>query len=586
MENSDIENFYEFLLNNKDILEDLKEKRKDYTDSLDFIEEVLLPLGKDNNFNLNLEDFIDYEKKILTEEELEQVSGGTVSGKKILIGLSLFTVFSLSGLSLINKNIINNKFNISSQEIFKNFEIQEEYPVEIKDYNLIMSEKMREISEINSDYNKIIEQELNLKREARNLKKYPTSKKDWWAHLWNKDIKSGEYGYGEKDFINNSGLLKLPEEYLEPEILENPEPNFEKVRGTNYIYSKEAPLFRHDPHINDIFQGQMGNCYFESALIAILKTENGSKKILEMMKDNGDGTVTVRIFNNNLIPCYFKIEKSIPKSNYLILKEKIVNNRDHVIWPAILMKACIAAMNLKKDFNLNNNINILGNSWHAADGGSPSLVFERLLGIKSSFKLCAENPGQDNLDFSGKYTEEEIELYKNIKFSLEHDEPVACGTRKETKEEQGEVKNGIALNHAYAITEIKKINNIIYIGIINPWRTYGRIYSNKNGSFFSKSNENMNGFSYIELHDFFNTFLVTYFPRNYISKEEIIGNIIPEYIKNNPELYNNKLNKPEKNAALKYIKEKFKQEFPDFINIINNSTDEELLSGITYFYYN
>lgn len=57
----------------------------------------------------------------------------------------------------------------------------------------------------------------------------------------------------------------------------------------------DMPLFIHEPSMNDIHQMGLGDCYFE-AVIGSLVSEH-PERVKELMKDNGDGTVTV---------CWFK----------------------------------------------------------------------------------------------------------------------------------------------------------------------------------------------------------------------------------------------------------------------------------------
>ncbi len=57
---------------------------------------------------------------------------------------------------------------------------------------------------------------------------------------------------------------------------------------------RERPLFPHEPQIDDIQQAGLGDCYLLSGLGSLL--EKDPQSIKKSMKDNGDGTVTVRFF--------------------------------------------------------------------------------------------------------------------------------------------------------------------------------------------------------------------------------------------------------------------------------------------------
>ena len=72
-----------------------------------------------------------------------------------------------------------------------------------------------------------------------------------------------------------------PKKYIE---------TFESVR--------DEPLFAHDPVLKDLEQGYIGNCYFIASLASLVARDPGAIK--RMMKDNGDGTVTVRFYDKSV----------------------------------------------------------------------------------------------------------------------------------------------------------------------------------------------------------------------------------------------------------------------------------------------
>jgi len=80
---------------------------------------------------------------------------------------------------------------------------------------------------------------------------------------------------------------------------------------------KDTPLFQREPSVNDIAQGALGDCFFMTAIGSVV--QNNPKAIKDMMKDNGDGTVTVRFYqyddstDEKLTPVYVKVKKSVVK---------------------------------------------------------------------------------------------------------------------------------------------------------------------------------------------------------------------------------------------------------------------------------
>ncbi len=84
-----------------------------------------------------------------------------------------------------------------------------------------------------------------------------------------------------------------------------------------FISAEDVPLFEHEPCLKDINQGAVGDCYFLSAIASIVVNQPDSIK--RIIKDNLDGTVTVRFYNyvnGRHSPVYVKVSKSIPVSKY------------------------------------------------------------------------------------------------------------------------------------------------------------------------------------------------------------------------------------------------------------------------------
>lgn len=91
---------------------------------------------------------------------------------------------------------------------------------------------------------------------------------------------------------------------------------------------RDTPLFPHEPTIEDVSQGSEGNCWF----MAVVSTLS-PKQIKDMMLDNGDGTVTVRFyqedeFTNKIQPVYVTVNKTVK-----------INGAWDCFWIQILEKA-------------------------------------------------------------------------------------------------------------------------------------------------------------------------------------------------------------------------------------------------------
>lgn len=84
------------------------------------------------------------------------------------------------------------------------------------------------------------------------------------------------------------------------------------------------PLFPHEPSPSDVKQGRVGDCYLLAALASIAASNPDAIK--ECMKDNGDGSVTVRLFfekkefalsnghelSSEVQPYYVTVKKEVP----------------------------------------------------------------------------------------------------------------------------------------------------------------------------------------------------------------------------------------------------------------------------------
>lgn len=91
---------------------------------------------------------------------------------------------------------------------------------------------------------------------------------------------------------------------------------FRKDRSVKWVDVTDEPLFWHEPSAHEIYQGGLGDCYWLSAIASL--AEKNPAKIKECMRDNGDGTVTVRFFkptekDNVFHPLYVTVRKSVAR---------------------------------------------------------------------------------------------------------------------------------------------------------------------------------------------------------------------------------------------------------------------------------
>ncbi len=108
---------------------------------------------------------------------------------------------------------------------------------------------------------------------------------------------------------------------LDPEVLPDAANNA-VIRGilnatTRDKKKPDVPLFPHEPGMNDVKQGMAGICYLYAALQDTARLY--PEKIKNMVKDNGDGTATVRLFEKTtkngkttFSPLFVRVDKGTP----------------------------------------------------------------------------------------------------------------------------------------------------------------------------------------------------------------------------------------------------------------------------------
>ena len=95
------------------------------------------------------------------------------------------------------------------------------------------------------------------------------------------------------------GQLELPSDMEQECCVDYSQKEFERTSiaagiKPSWVDMKDQPLFAHEPSVNDVQQRLLGDCYLEAAISSLVL--NTPEKLKECLRDNGDGTVTVRFF--------------------------------------------------------------------------------------------------------------------------------------------------------------------------------------------------------------------------------------------------------------------------------------------------
>ncbi|WP_162263986.1 C2 family cysteine protease [Legionella drozanskii] len=112
--------------------------------------------------------------------------------------------------------------------------------------------------------------------------------------------------------------------------------NPEEYLGFNieqYQQCNEDLFGEGSPSMDDVKQFRVPDCFFLAPIAAILAQPGGASYIRSMMRQNGDGTTTVRLFHpKTLEPCYIRVQDA-----YIVDREGKLNN--HTFWVHILEEA-------------------------------------------------------------------------------------------------------------------------------------------------------------------------------------------------------------------------------------------------------
>ena len=190
---------------------------------------------------------------------------------------------------------------------------------------------------------------------------------------------------------NTDGTLKV-EEDVKPAVHKDTEFYMgvdTHGRKREWSSRKKVPLFAHAPGIKDVEQGRLGDCYLLAALNTIMSTS--PEVIRECMKDNGDGTVTVRFFTDRVNgekqkPIYVTVEKTVPT-----WKEYGGDcYAQGTLWVQMIEKA-YAASGLRKKNNEEKKRREDQLSYEDIAGGFSGIFLLRLLGrpSKDTYKITS-----------------------------------------------------------------------------------------------------------------------------------------------------------------------------------------------------
>ncbi len=260
--------------------------------------------------------------------------------------------------------------------------------------------------------------------------------------------------------------------------------------GVKYMSNQEnTPLFSHEPVVNDLKQRMVSNCFMMAATAGII---NISPDLLKScLRDNGDGTVTVRLYDKVEVsgqpvyrPSYYRVRKTIPRVGVGAASMDLLSAG--CLWMQMIEKA-FAFHGREKDGQFTKGYRSL---WY----GRGDMFIETLLGVPTSDTVnLATDLGQD------VFWEEICNLQNNkLVFST--------GTL-------GDSMKGLDTEHAYTILGGEVINDKKYVKMRNPYSNHSLQYKSNNKTThsggptaFSNSSDDTYGQFYMTFDDFLRNF--------------------------------------------------------------------------------
>lgn len=284
---------------------------------------------------------------------------------------------------------------------------------------------------------------------------------------------------------------------------------------SSYLDMKNMSLFTHDPCPEDINQNQLGNCYMLSMLSSICQQD--PQRIKDAMADNGDGTVTVRFFNDSLEPVFVTVTKDVPGKDPDTGRYREIYSSGP-LWVKMMEKAYaasgLATGNLSKAENPNGNY--VGSYAEIANGYTMDFV-RRMTG--ENIVADAQSPSLARNWFApaipkpnnrSEYSEAEKDFAKQIEDARKAGYIMYAGARFDEKRADIQSERipgtdnftGILSGHAYSLVGTETIAGKIYIQVRNPHGKTGRQLEQPGVSDRQILKNDVNGYNLVELKSF------------------------------------------------------------------------------------
>ncbi len=229
----------------------------------------------------------------------------------------------------------------------------------------------------------------------------------------------------------------------------------------------DTPLFAHEPTINDLRQGKVSNCYMLAATTGLI---NLSPEIIkDCIRDNGDGSVTVRLYKPSErfqappVPMFIRIPKRIPK---LVTGGDVLSSG--AVWMQLIERAAAQAGMFREEQGRSGYQSLWygrGDEWLGMLTGASGDVCYR----QGAFAGTKYNPGRND-----PRTPEEIEkankdmFFEELTQAKEKNRIFHAGTN-------GSAGPGMNSGHAYTVLGTKVVGKERFVILRNPYANMSRV---------------------------------------------------------------------------------------------------------------
>ncbi len=277
-------------------------------------------------------------------------------------------------------------------------------------------------------------------------------------------------------------------------------------------HDNDTPLFAHEPTVNDLRQGKISNCWMVSGTSAVINYDPNIIK--DCMRDNGDGTVTVRLYKagkDGPTPMYVRVTKEVPK---LVTGGSIQTSG--ALWMQILEKAA-AFIGYKSATEQDENAGydalwhggqrhwiyaLTGRMWDSIIYMPMGNVIVEDAVLKGKVDGFSEQnlKGQSGNDQHLKNDQFKAELFNQLCHARENGKVFTYGSKYSDTP-------GMATGHAYTVVSAGQEGEERFVILRNPYanrnaqyRDDGSLY--QTGWYFSSNMNNTCGMFKIKYEDF------------------------------------------------------------------------------------